>query len=57
MTKTSETRKIEKKLRQLESLYIFAFEVKKYQLLKQRPDLNELEINRLINQLIQKGCE
>jgi hypothetical protein len=52
----SEAQKIEKKLRQIESLYLFSFEIKKHQLKKKYPNLSDRELNRMINEMIQRGC-
>ena len=49
--------KIQKKLRLMEELFQFAFEIKKYLLRMKYPDLTERELNHRAYAIIEKGSK
>ena len=48
--------KIERKLRMMNDLFQFAFDVKRFQIRSRYPGLTEREINHRAYALIEKGC-
>jgi len=49
--------KIKKKIRLMEELFQFAFEIKKYQLRMKHPQLTERELNHRAYALVEKGSK
>lgn len=49
--------KIQKKIRLMEELFQFAFEIKKYQLKMKHPELSERELNHRAYAMIEKGSK
>jgi|GEM_PF-1102898 len=49
-------KRVEKKLRLADELFMFAYETKRFQLRQKFPNLSEREINHKAYALIEKGC-
>lgn len=48
--------KIEKKLKAMNDMFMFAYQLKKFQLRQKYPKLTERELNHKAYELIERGC-
>lgn len=49
-------KKIEKKMRAMNNMFMFAYRLKKFQLQKKHPEWTDRELNHAAYALIEKGC-
>lgn len=51
-----ERAKIEKKMRAMNNMFMFAYQLKKFQLRQKHPDWTERQLNHAAYALIERGC-